>query len=357
MKLLQTALLAAPLLLTPFAAHSETVGGWPIRQSRELERSLSALDRAIQANKYKQINAIIIVQDGALVYEHYYIDSRRDETHNPRSVGKSFVAPILGIAIEEGHIRSLDQRLADFYDLKAYQNYSVKKDEVTLRHLLTMTSGFEGFDFVPESVGNEENMYPQEDWVKWTLDLPMSETRDPGDSWRYFTAGIVVLGDILNQALPGGLEAYAHKRLFEPLGITNYEWQHTPQKVANTAGGIQLTPLDFAKFGELHRTDGVWGSKRILPAGWARESLRPIVGTTIDGERYGRLWWNKVYKSGGIDWETSYCSGNGGNKIFVFPGQDLVIVITASAYGRRYMHSQVDGMMIEHILPAVASSL
>jgi CubicO group peptidase (beta-lactamase class C family) len=355
MNLLARTSIVVLVLLVPHAAYSEMVSGWPVREVPGLLHALSDLDRAIREEEYRQINSLIIIQDGELLYEHYYNGAGRNETHNPRSVGKTIVAPILGLAIANGYLQGLDQRLGELYDLKSYLNYSARKDQVTLRHLATMTSGFEGFDFVPESIGNEENMYPQPDWVKWTLDLPMSETREPGESWRYFTAGIVVVGDILNQVLPGGLEVYAHKHLFEPLGISNYEWQHTPQKVANTAGGIQLTPLDFAKFGELHRNDGMWGDKRVLPAGWARKSITPVVDTTIKDDRYGLLWWNKSYTVSGSKWETSYCSGNGGNKIFVFPEQDLVIVVTASAYGQRYMHSQVDKMLNDHVLPAVAS--
>ncbi len=342
-------------LHAPTAAKTETVNGWPVQRSEIVERRLDALDRAIREETYKQINSIVLVRDGKLLYERYYNGSGRDDTHDPRSVGKSFLTPVLGLAIAEGHIDSLDQRLGEFYDLESYPNYSPKKDLVTLRHLVTMTSGFEGFDFVPESVGNEENMYPQANWVNWTLSLPMSATRDPGDEWRYFTAGVVVAGDILNQVLPGGLEAYAHKHLFEPLGITNYEWQHTPQRVANTGGGIRLTPLDFAKFGELHRTQGTWRGNRVLSSRWVRDSLQPVTETTVDGERYGRLWWHKTYTVNGSGWDTSFCSGNGGNKIFVFPGQDLVVVITASAYNRRYAHRQVDELMASHILPAVAA--
>ena len=162
------------------------------------------------------------------------------------------------------------------------------------------------------------------------------------------------MGDILNSAAPGGLEVYAHEKLFGQLGTTNYEWQHTPQRVANTAGGIQLTPLDFAKFGELHRTRGRWGEKSVIPAHWVDVSLQPNIETTVPGNRYGYLWWHKSYEVNGEDWPTSYCTGNGGNKIYVFDEQELVIVITASAYGQRYMHSQVDDMMSQYILPAVA---
>lgn len=343
------------VLIASMSACADSIEGWPIERSASLELALAPLDSAIRADEYQRINSIIIVRDGKLLYERYYNNASRDDTHNPRSVGKTFVAPILGLALRNGYLDSLDQRLGEFYDLQAYPNYSVKKESVTLRQLANMASGFDGFDFVPESVGNEENMYPTPDWVEWTLSLPMAETREPGDDWRYFTAGIVLLGDILNRVLPGGLENYAHLNLFQPLGIDNYQWQHTPQRVANTAGGIQLTPLGFAKFGELHRTGGTWNGEQIVPADWIKESLVPVIDTTVEGNRYGMLWWHKPYRVNDEVWNTAYCSGNGGNKIFVFPKQDLVVVVTASAYGQRYMHTQVDDMMETHILPAIAA--
>lgn len=348
-------LLTVAITLASLHVAAESINGWPVRQDKQLDKALAQLEQEINNNTYKKINSVIIVHSGDLVYERYYNSSTRDDTHNPRSVGKTFVTPMLGLAIANGYIDGLDQPLGDFYNLKSHQNHSPKKELVTLRHLVSMSSGFEGYDFVAESVGNEENMYPESDWVKWALDLPMSESRSPGEEWRYFTAGIVVLGDILNQRLPGGLEVYAHKHFFEPLGISNYQWQHTPQRVANTAGGIQLTPLGFAKFGELHRLDGMWGDRRILPAGWAKDSITPVIDTLVDGVKYGRLWWSRSYAVDNEHWQTAYCSGNGGNKIFVFPAQELVIVVTASAYGQRYAHAQVDTMMNQHILPAIAA--
>jgi CubicO group peptidase (beta-lactamase class C family) len=348
-------MIAAALVIFSTACDADTVNGWPVEQSTALEAALEPLDGAIRNDEYKLINSVVIIRAGKLVFERYYNGAERDDIHNPRSVGKTFVSPLLGLALEHGYLDSLDQRLGEFYDLEAYPNYSEKKARVTLRQLANMASGFEGFDFVPESIGNEENMYPEPDWVKWTLSLPMSETREPGDEWRYFTAGIVLLGDILNRVLPGGLENYAHLNLFEPLGIDNYQWQHTPQRVANTAGGIQLTPLGFAKFGELHRRNGMWGEHQVVPADWVQESLTPVIDTTVEGDRYGMLWWHKSYTVNGDEWTTAYCSGNGGNKIFVFPARELVVVVTASAYGQRYMHTQVDDMMENHILPAVAA--
>ncbi len=348
-------LVAILVLTAPCTATSAAVpvSGWPVSESHYDELKIDALGQAIKSDVYKKINSVIVIKNGELLVERYYNGADRESTHNPRSVSKTFTATILGIAIDEGHIKSIDQPLSDFYDLGLYGNYSHKKASVTLRHLITMTSGFDGYDFESDSPGNEENMYPKPDWVEWTLNLPMAADRMPGEEWRYFTAGIVILGDILNKAVPGGLEVYAHNKLFGKMGITNYEWQHTPQRVANTAGGTQLTPLDFARYGEIYRTHGRWGDEIVIPTKWVDQSLRPILETTIPDNRYGFLWWYKKYEVNGESWPTSYCTGNGGNKIFVFDDQDLVIVITASAYGQRYMHSQVDEMMTQYILPSV----
>jgi CubicO group peptidase (beta-lactamase class C family) len=335
------------------AIAADTVSGWPISNARYDQSKIAALDHAIDAGDYKNINGVVVIKNGQLLIERYYNGTERDDTHNPRSVSKTFTGAILGVAIDEGYIDGLDQPLSDFYDLQKFENYSEKKASVTLRQLITMTSGFDGYDFESDSPGNEENMYPKPDWVRWTLNLPMADDRDPGDEWRYFTAGIVVLGDILNTAVPGGLETYAHKVLFGKTGTTNYEWQHTPQHVANTAGGTQLTALDFAKFGEVHRTRGKWQGDQVLPADWTNEALQPVVDTTVPENRYSYLWWHKSYEIDGALWSTAYCTGNGGNKIFVFDDQELVVVVTASAYGQRYMHSQVDEMMLQYILPSV----
>jgi CubicO group peptidase (beta-lactamase class C family) len=335
------------------AIPAETIGGWPVATSAYDQAAITALDTAVESTRFKDINSVIVIRDGELLVERYYNGAARDETHNPRSVGKTFASAVAGIALAEGYLDSLDQQLGEFYDLESYDNYSVKKSRVTLRQLLTMTSGFDGFDFEADSVGNEENMYPTADWVAWTLNLPMASDRDPGDEWRYFTAGIVVVGDILNRIVPGGLENYAHEQLFAKLGITNYQWQHTPQRVASTAGGIQLTPLDFAKFGELYLRGGKWAGEQVIPKSWAADSFRASAETVVPGNQYGYLWWIRDYEVDGQTLTTVYCAGNGGNKIFVFEEQEIVIVVTASAYGRRYMHSQVDEMMTQYILPAV----
>ena len=104
--------------------------------------------------------------------------------------------------------------------------------------------------------------------MKFALDLPIDDGKVVGKNGNYFTAGVVLLGDILNRSVPDGLEKYADKRLFRPLGGKKYAWPYTPQKVASTAGGLRMSSLDFARFGQLYKNGGVWkGTRIILKAG------------------------------------------------------------------------------------------
>jgi CubicO group peptidase (beta-lactamase class C family) len=314
---------------------------------------LAGLDEAIAAETYRDIRSVVVLRDGGVVAERYYNGATRETLHDPRSATKTIASAALGLGLRDGHVRSLDQTLGEFFALDRFDNPSSDKELVTLRHLVTMSSGFDGFDFDPTSPGNEEHMYPQVDWVRWALGLPMATDRRPGERWYYFTAGIVLLGDILDRVLPGGLEAYVDRHLFAPLGIRQYEWQYTPQGVPNTAGGLRMRPLDLASFGELYRAGGRWRGEQVLPEQWVAESMSPHYETTDRGFRYGYLWWNSSFSVAGNDVDVWFCSGNGGNKVFVFTAQRLVIVITAGAYGKPYMHDQVDAMMTRHILPAV----
>ncbi len=328
--------------------------GWPGSSDSYDRDKIRELNRKIAQKDFKDITSVVVIKDGKLLIEEYFNGADRVTLHNTRSVGKTFTSAFMGAALRDGYIKSLDQTLGEFYDLKAFANFSPKKSAVTLQNLLTMSSAFLGSDNDPASPGNEENMYPTPNWVKFALDLPMDEAKENGRQWDYFTAGVVLLGDILDRSIPGGLERYADKVLFKPLGITKYEWQYTPQKVVNTAGGLQMASLDYAKFGQLYKNGGLWDGVQVLPRDWVGKSLQKYsaVPNNMDAY-YGLLFWNMTYHVGGRPCETFYCSGNGGSKIFVFLDQPLVVVVTAAAYGKPYMHSQVDKMMERDILPAV----
>ncbi|MFE3867096.1 serine hydrolase domain-containing protein [Flavobacterium sp. LS2P90] len=326
---------------------------WQISTEKIDVAKIEELNRKITKKTYKNITSIVAIKDGKILIEEYFNGANRNTLHDTRSVGKSFASTLLGIAIKDKFIKSETQTLNEFYNLKSFQNYSASKDSITLKSLLTMSSTFEGSDMNSESPGNEENMYPTKNWVDFTLNLPVDKTKQANKQWDYFTAGCIVLGDIIHKSVPNGLENYADKNLFRPLNITKYKWQFTPQKVANTAGSLQLSSLDYSKFGQLYKNKGTWNGKQILSQEWIAKSLSHQM-TISEGEFYGYLFWNKTYKINGLDYEVYYSSGNGGNRIYIFKDQPIVIVITSTAYNTPYGEKQIEKIMQEYLIPAIS---
>ena len=296
----------------------------------------------------------MVVKNGELQIEEYFNKSKREDLQDTRSVGKSFMSAMMGIAIDKGHIKDENQRLSKFYDLTQYKNYSKTKDAVTLKAMLSMSSGFQGDDNDYNNPGNENNMYDLPDWVGFALDQPMDKTETIGKNWKYFTAGSVVLGDVINKSVPNGLEKFADTNFFEPMNIKNYKWQYTPKKVPSTAGGLALKSLDLAKFGQMYKDEGIWNGQAIVSKDWVNRSLTKHLELPENyNGYYGYQFWNKTFDINGKLYEAWYCTGNGGNKIYIFKDVPFVVVVTATAYGTAYAHLQVKKMMEEYILPAI----
>lgn len=326
--------------------------GFSVSREKYDTEKIKLLKGSIDEGIFKKINSVVVIKNGEILMEEYFNGENRETLHDPRSVGKSFTSTLMGQAISDGYIKNESESLKTFYQLNQFENFSAAKEQITIKDLLTMSSGFDGNDEDYNSPGNEENMYPTSDWVKFTLDLPFQEKLD--HTWHYFTAGVVLLGDIINKSVPNGLERYADEKLLKPLGINHYEWQYTPQGIPNTAGSIRMNALDFAKYGQLYKNNGVWNKKQILSKTWVNRTFtkqKQISGR--EDEYYGYLFWNKSYKLKGTLYEAFYCAGNGGNYILVFKDQPLVMVITASAYGQPYAHSQIDKIIQDYLLPAM----
>ncbi|KAA0129293.1 serine hydrolase [Chryseobacterium sp. SN22] len=326
--------------------------GFPVSSEPFDTGKIKQLKGLIREGVFKRINSIIVINKRKLQIEEYFNGVDRNALHDPRSVGKSFASTLMGIAIGRQFIHNEDQQLSRFYDFKKYQ-HPKGKSEATIKDLLTMSSGFEGDDEVPDSPGNEEKMYPTENWADFALNLPY----DPAlkNNWHYFTAGTILLGDILNRSVPGGLEKFAEEQLFSPLHIKNYRWEYTPQHIPNTAGGIRMNALDFAKYGQLYKNNGRWNKQQVIPESWVKKTLtRQVRIPNRKEEYYSYLFWNKSFKvNNNREAETFYCAGNGGNYIIILKDHPIVIVITASAYGQTYAHPQVTKMLENFILPAI----
>ncbi|TXF91688.1 serine hydrolase [Neolewinella aurantiaca] len=319
-----------------FPVAAEPLRGEPVK----------TMNAKIARGQFSNITSVVVLKNGEILLEEYFNGADRGTLHDTRSVGKSFAGAVTGLALKDGHLKDVNQPISDFYDLSKFANPSPLKSGTTIHQLLTMTSGLDSNDSRPDSPGQEEKMYVTDDWAKFVLDLPAR--KDSG--WSYCSAGTVLLGDILQQTLPGGLEAYAEKELFTPLGITDQKWQYTPTGVGNTAGSLKMSALSLAAFGQLYLD----GGKGIFPADWATISLQPQVARNDEkGGHYGYLFWHDAIESEGTTYTYAHASGNGGNKIVMIEELNVVIIITATAYNKPYAHWQAGQILSEHLLPAL----
>ena len=325
---------------------------WKISSEKVDISKIEELNRKIETKVFKNITSVVVIKNNKLLLEEYFNGANRNTLHDTRSVGKSFVSTLLGIAIKEGFIKDESLTLKNFYNLEKFQNYNKSKDSITLKSLLTMSSTFEGSDINSDSPGHEDKMDASNNWVDFTLNLPIDKTKKIGNQWDYMSASCIVLGDIIHKSVPNGLEKYSNEKLFKPLGITKFKWQLTPQKVANTAGSLQLRSLDFAKYGQLYKNEGIWNGKQILSKDWIEKSFSHQM-TISENEYYGYLFWSKTYKVNGLNYEVNYASGNGGNRIYIFKDYPIVIVITSTAYNTPYGERQAEKIMQNYLIEAI----
>jgi CubicO group peptidase (beta-lactamase class C family) len=282
----------------------------------------------VNLSEYGQITSVVVSKRSEIVVEEY-AEGDAETLRNTRSCTKTVAGMLLGIAIDRGIVHGVDARLEDLLGEPA--------PPIVLRDLLTMSSCLDCDDWEDASPGNEELMYPQEDWLGFALGLPLRETT----GFSYCTAGVVALGIALERALGEPLSDFARRELFEPLGIERAEWQHTPRGETSTAGGLELRSRSLLRLGELYLREG----EGLVPRDWVAESIQPHA--RIDDETdYGYLWWLKEYAGE----RTFFMTGMGGNRVHVFPGRELVAVITTTNFGRRDAHALSDSLLTDEIL-------
>lgn len=277
---------------------------------------------------YGEITSLVVSRVGEIMVEEY-ADGDAETLRNTRSCTKTVLGMLLGIAIDRGIVPGVETKLSALLGEPA--------PPVTLRELLTMSSCLDCDDWDDGSPGNEELMYPERDWLAFALSLPLREER----TFSYCTAGVVALGVALERALGEPLPAFAKRELFAPLGIERAEWQQTPLGQTSCAGGLLLTSRALLSLGQLYLD----GGRDIVPPAWVAESLAPHA--RIDEEmEYGYLWWLRTY----LGEPGFFMTGMGGNRVHVFPGRDLVAVITTANFGRRDAHDLSDRLVREQVL-------
>jgi len=322
---------------------------------------LAAMEKSIRDGEFKKIGSVLVARHGKLVYERYF-DGDASSLRDTRSATKSITDILVGIAIGEKKL-IVDARVLALLPERAQrmQNPDPRKEKITVEDFLTMSSPLECDDWNDASRGNEERMYLVEDWAQFILDLPvrgrmhLGEKVEPspyGHDFSYCTGGVFTLSEVLEKATGQRTDRYAQEKLFGPLGITDAVWVYSPLNVPQTGGGLRLTSRELLKIAELYRGGGEWRGKRIVDEAWVKASTRPHA--RIDEEtEYGCLWWLKSFKSGEKSYPAFFMSGNGGNKVMVFPGLDLSVVVTSTNYSTKGMHEQTEKLVTEYVLRAV----
>lgn len=296
-------------------------------------QELEALYAEMTTDPHQDLKGVVILRDGRLVSEHYFNGDSVDTLHDIRSATKSITALLMGIAIQQHLVKSVNDSISDYLPGLPRDG----KEKVTIKDLLNMRSGLDAYDDNPSSPGNEDTLDESQDWIKTVYAVPMRV--QPGTVYVYCSLNAFLAGAIIQNASHIPLDQFAAANLFKPLGIETVSWRHVPPGYTTGQGNLYISTRDEAAIGELVLDGGMVGSRRIIDRHWIDTSLAPQVAIT-DGDPfanfYGYMWYSKEEMVGDRKIEVHFASGNGGNKIYVIPSLQIVVAITSSAYGRPY---------------------
>jgi CubicO group peptidase (beta-lactamase class C family) len=313
--------------------------------------SVARLVERVLDGTYPDVHSILVHRGGRLVVEEYFYGYDRERPHQMRSATKSIVSALVGIAIDRGVLKGDGERVADHLPYERYDNPDPRKDRLTLRDLLTMRSGLACDDWNGDSPGNESRVYPSDDWVKFVLDLPVVEA--PGTRGRYCSGNVLVAGRVVERVTGTPLPAFAQEHLFTPLGIRagDVRWNFTlDASNAATFAQLYLRPRDMLKLGVLFHQQGKWDGRQVISREWVERSTARW--SRVGDQEYGYFWWHQwvdaATPEGPRRVEMIVATGNGGQKIYLVPSLDLVVVLTGGSYNAQ---SPATAIMARELLP------
>lgn len=291
---------------------------------------LQQMKAAMTANN---LRSCLILKEEKCVFEYYRDSSIITSVQKINSCTKSVLSALIGIAIDQGLIPSLDTPIISYFPMLA-EDRDVRKQQITIDHLLTMSAGFEWSEF--QTRVSFPAMTRSSDWVKYTLEQPLADA--PGSRMVYNSGCSQLLAAILKLTSKMDVASYAEQHLFAPLGIEHYLWEQDPQGLHIGGFGLHLTTQDMAKFGLLFLQDGLWTDKPLLPAAWIQQSSLPLFYTYAQVGHYGRHWWVSSFPESAEEDAAAhkyfFALGYGGQYIIVLPSQQLVAVFTSDRYGK-----------------------
>jgi CubicO group peptidase (beta-lactamase class C family) len=313
--------------------------------SADLGRKLSA---GIASGLLRGLHAVLVYRTGHLCLERYYegvdeawgrplghVRFARDTLHDLRSVTKSVVSLLYGIALERGLVPALDASLVaqfpEYPDLAA----DPARARLTIAQALTMTLGLEWDEDRPytDPKNSEIAMERAADRNRFALDRPI--VAEPGTRWIYSGGSVALIGTLISRGIGKTLDAFAREALFAPLGISCFEWARGEDGTPSAASGLRLAPRDLLKLGLLTLGKGAYQGRRIVSAEWIAQSFAPQIATG-DGLNYGQLWFLGQTAPPAFNRPLAWAGGfgNGGQRLWVMPEADLALVIFSGHYNQ-----------------------
>lgn len=314
--------------------------------SAQRDGATAALDRAVAAaEELPRLHSLLVSRRGTLILERYFHGARRDRPANVKSVSKSIISALVGIAIDRRLIPGVAAPLSRYFPDLLQRPSEAPKRNITVEDLLTMRSGLEG-----TSNRNYGAWVRSANWVKHALGRPL--LFEPGTEMEYSTGNTHLLSAILTKATRTSTWQFAQETLARPLGFTLARWPRDPQGVYFGGNEMLLTPRQMIAFGEMYLNRGRIGQRQVVPEGWVKASFMPRGRSDWSGREYGYGWW--ISEVGGRT--VNYAWGYGGQFIFVVPDLDLVIATTSATTAdderrghRRTVHDLVERFVIDAI--------
>jgi CubicO group peptidase (beta-lactamase class C family) len=306
------------------------------------------------AAEYPHFDSLIIVRHGVIVTERYSGASGRDVLHNLKSVTKSVLSILIGIALDTGDVGSLDDSLGQIFAEYFTSGSDPQKRVITIRHLLALRSGLQWEEYGPSTV----QMTASPNWINFVLNQPV--IHEPGKVHNYSTGDTQLLSAILQRLTGMSALDFADLYLFGPLGITRRTWPADPQGVTVGGSELSLAARDMAKIGYLMLNSGAWAGQSIVSADWVRLSTQrhslviPAAAKNCPEVGYGYLWWLRPQ----AEYDSFLAVGYGGQFITVIPALDLVVVLTGDlktapeTFGDNRMLCLFDFVQ-DYVVPAV----
>lgn len=292
------------------------------------------------AESLPRMRSLLVSQASELLLERYFNGASPEAIANVKSVSKSIISALVGIAIDRGHLQGVAEPIAPYFDAGLFAGPSASKADITIEDLLTMRAGLE-----TTSNRNYGAWVLSANWIDFALEQPMLTT--PGTRMQYSTGNTHLLSAILTRATGRSTLEFARANLGAPLGFHLAAWPRDPQGLYFGGNDMEMTPRQMLAFGELYRNQGRVGTKQVLPADWVRESFEPRTESPREpGRYYGYGWW--IRAMAGL--ETPYAWGFGGQFVVIVPELELVVVTTSSSNpgNDRRRHTRAMYNLVEH---------